>query len=101
VEPHPHADRELWIPWLRGQRQLDVDCCADRLCRPRESRAERIADRLEHVPAFPTDPLAHDLVTALERDAHLPRMRLPCARRSLDVGEQQRYQPDGAATVQV
>jgi len=74
-------------------RALGRKHCRDRFLRPRESRAEGVSDRLEHVPAVRRDRRTHQLVVAPDGNLHRGPVAIPTLRATFDVGKGERDRP--------
>ena len=74
---------------LRGQRRLKCVGCS---C---EGSVKSITRRLDHMTAVPQDALPHQRVVTRKGNSHRLPVMLPKRRAAFDVGEKERYGPDG------
>ena len=93
VHGHANPERAGLRPRLTGQRELRVDRGVDPVGRGREHGEEAVTGGLDHVPAVTLDGLDHQLVVSRQRRGHRVRMLFPQARRTLQIGEQERDRP--------
>ena len=84
---HGHANRR---EALAQQRQLALGRGRHCVGRPLERNRKSVTTGREGVTAPPRDHVPEDRVVARERFAHRIRIVLPTARRSFDVGEEER-----------
>ncbi len=92
MEAHPHAEFGA-RPRGTGESEL---CGLGRehgVARPGERGGERVAGRVEDVPAVPLNSVAHQLVVELQARRHRRGIGGPQPRRPLDIGEQERHRP--------
>ena len=90
MHAHPHSNQRMV-----SERCLRLDRSIDRIMGPRKRRREPIAARGEHVAAVRVDRGSNERVVLRQREAHLVGPLLPQARRTLDVGEQERDRASG------
>jgi hypothetical protein len=93
-QAHPRRERPGHLsPLLGAQALLRRQHRPDRLAGRREHRGHPVTHRGEHHPVMRFDRPPHDRVMPRQRVPHLLRMRLPPARGTLQVGEQERHRP--------
>jgi hypothetical protein len=89
VQRHPHQQRPDRAPVLRLQRLLTCQRSGYGIRRGGKCRAERIADRLEDMPAMRRDYILQNLIMSTKRDAHRRWLLFPTPSRALNIGEQE------------
>jgi hypothetical protein len=92
VQRHPHGNRPRYRPRLGAQRELSVQRCTDGRCGAVEDTEGGVAltARLHDHAAVPRHRLGQERVVASDGARHRLPIALPQARRSLDVGQQER-----------
>ena len=91
MDAHPNRQGTDILPVGGDQGALRIDGRAKRIARRLKSRAGRVANFLENMPAVSLHGRADQLIVPGERGGHFPGEFLPKARAPHDIREEKAY----------